>query len=242
MIHLPAWRGRHVGSDGRHLRQTFDHALQQVEDDLLRMGTLAGQLLTRAVDALARSDAAAAASVIEDDDKVDRLHLDIERRIMSLLATQQPMAGDLRTLASVLAASIDLERFADHAEGIADATVRLNSQRLVKPVVEIPYMAQIVQGMLHDVLHASARRDPVLAEALAAKDDTVDALRVQTLRVLLTYMAENPRTITQALELILVTQHLERAGDLVTNIAERVIYMVTGEMRELNIEAVGGLR
>jgi phosphate transport system protein len=231
-----------VGGDGRHLRQVFDQALQQVEDDLLRMGTLAGQLLTRAVEALAWSDAAAAASVIEDDDKVDRLHLDIERRIMSLLATQQPMAGDLRALASVLAASIDLERLADHAEGIAEAVTRLDSQRLVRPVVEIPYMAQIVQGMLHDVLDAFARRDPVLAEALAAKDDTVDALRVQTLRVLLTYMAENPRTITQALELILVAQHLERAGDLVTNIAERVIYMVTGEMRELNIEAVGGRR
>ncbi|MGH2405623.1 MAG: phosphate signaling complex PhoU family protein [bacterium] len=196
-------------SEARHLRGGFDQALEQVEDDLLRMGTLAGQLLTRAVEALKRADGEAAAAVIEDDDKVDLLHLDVERRVMSLLATQQPMAGDLRTLASILAASID---------------------------------AQIIQGMLHDVLDAFARRDPVLAEALAAKDDTVDALRAQTVRVLLTYMAENPRTISQALELILVAQHLERAADLVTNIAERVIYMATGQMRELNVEAVFGRR
>lgn len=229
-------------SDGRHLRGGFDQALEQVEDDLLQMGTLAGQLLTRAVDALTSADGPAAAAVIEDDDKVDRLHLDIERRVMSLLATQQPMAGDLRTLASILAASIDLERIADHAEGIADAALRLTNQQLVRPVIDIPYMAQIIQGMLHDALDAFARRDPVLAEALAAKDDTVDAMRAQTVRVLLTYMAENPRTISQALELILVAQHLERAADLVTNIAERVIYMVTGEMRELNVEAVLGSR
>lgn len=229
-------------NEARHLRHRFDVALQQVEDDLLRMGSLASQLLTRAVDALERADEAAAAAVIEEDDRVDRLHLDIERRIMSLIATQQPMAGDLRALASVLAASIDLERIADHAEGIAKAAKRLANLRLVRPVVDISYMAQITQGMLHDVLDAFARRDPVLAEALAAKDDTVDAMRAQTLRVLLTYMAENPRTITQALELVIVTQHLERAADLTTNIAERVIYMVTGEMRELNVDTALTIR
>jgi phosphate transport system protein len=219
---------------GRQVRQEFDHALQRVEDDVLRAGTMAGQLLSRSVDALTERDAAAAQHVIEGDDAVDRMRFDIERRVTALLATQQPAVVDLRALASMMAIAIDLERLADHAEGIADAVVRLSRVPPLKPLVDIPYMVQIVRGMLHDVLEALARRDAVLAEAVAAKDDTVDALRSQVIRLLLTYMAENPRTISQALDLILVAQHVERAGDLVTNVAERVIYMVTGQMRDLN--------
>lgn len=231
-----------MDADDRHLRQGFDQALRGVEDDLLQMGTLAGHLLSSAVDALKWRDPAAAASVIEEDAEIDRLHLDIEQRVMALLATQQPMARDLRTLTSILAASIDVERLGDHAKSVADAAIRLSGKPPLKPLVDIPYMAQIILGMLHDVLEAFARRDPVLAEALAAKDDTVDALRGQIFREVLTYMAERPRTISQGLDLILVAQHLERAADHVTNIAERVIYMTTGEMRELNAATVVELR
>jgi phosphate transport system protein len=226
----------------RHLRQALDQAMRSVEDDLLRMGTLAGQLLTKAVDALKWRDAVAAAGVIEEDAQIDRLHLDIEQRVMALLATQQPMARDLRTLTSILAASIDVERLGDHAKSVAEAAIRLSVKPPLKPLVDIPYIAQIILGMLHDVLEAFARRDPVLAEALAAKDDTVDALRAQIFREILTYMAEKPRTITQGLDLILVAQHLERAADHVTNIAERVIFMTTGEMRELNAATAVELR
>jgi phosphate transport system protein len=198
------------------------------------MGGVVGDLINRSVQALLGQDTAAAAAVIEDDSHVDEMHLAIEQRVIGMLATQQPMAIDLRTLASILAMSIDLERLADHAEGIADAVQRINGNSLLKPIVDIPYMEQVVRGMLHDVLEAFAHRDPVLAQAVAAKDDTVDALRAQIFRVLLTYMAENPRKLSEALDLVLVAQHLERAADHVTNIAERVIYIVTGEMRSLN--------
>ncbi|MDR7415992.1 MAG: phosphate signaling complex protein PhoU [Armatimonadota bacterium] len=219
----------------RHIREAFDEALQALEEDVLRMGSLAGDLIHRAVEALRRQDAEAAEAVIAEDDVVDRLHLQIEDRVVKLLATQQPMAGDLRVLTSVLAISIDLERLADHGEGIAKAVRRLANQPPVKPLVDIPRMEQLVQEMLQEALQAFAQRDPQRAEALAAKDDQVDDLRSQVFRELITYMMEDPRTISRALDLLLVAQHLERAADHVTNIAERVIYMVTGELRELNV-------
>ncbi len=221
----------------RKVREEFNQALHGLEDEILGMGSLAGNLIHRAVTAVGLQDSTAAEKVIEEDTRVDTMHLALEGRVISLMANRQPVAGDFRTLASILAMLGDLERLADHAESIADAAIRL-SQHLVlkplKPLVDIPYMSQVVRGMLHDVLESFAHRDPVLAEAVAAKDDTVDALRAQIFRSLLTYMAENPRTISQALDFILVTQHLERAADHVTNIAERVIYMTTGELKDLN--------
>jgi phosphate transport system protein len=219
----------------RHIRESYDEALRSLEEDLVRMGSIAGELIHRSVEALKKQDVREAEAVIAEDDRVDALHLDIERRVINLLATQQPMARDLRVLTSALAISIDLERLADHAEAIAKATKRLSREPLLKPLVDIPYMERIAQEMLQDALRAFVQRDAQLAEALAAKDDTVDALRSQVFRELLTYMAEDPRTISRGLDLILVTQNLERAADHVTNIAERVIYMVTGEMKELNV-------
>lgn len=223
-------------SDGSsHPRESFEQALRGLEADILRMGAMADDLIHQAVEALKARDAAAADTVIADDARVDALHLEIEQRVIALLATQQPMARDLRELTSILAISIDLERMADHAEGIGKATKRLIKEPLLKPLVDIPYMEQIVRGMLKDALDAFVGRDVALAESLAAKDDTVDALRSQVFRELLTYMVEDPRTISRALELILVAQHLERAADHVTNVAERVIYLITGELRELNV-------
>jgi phosphate transport system protein len=222
----------------RHIRVAFDGELRRLEDDILRMGALAGDLLRRAVEALGTQDVAAAAAVSEADATVDAMHLDIEQRVIRLIATQQPMAGDLRLLASGMAISIDLERLADHASGIARVARRLNPATLRRPMVDIPYMEQVVRGMLHDVLESFARRDPVLAEAVAAKDDTVDALNEQIFRVLLTHMAEHPRRLSEAIDLIMVAMHLERSADHVTNIAERVVYVVTGHMKAFNGEAV----
>lgn len=217
------------------LREAFEHELESLQEDVLRMGSVAGDLIHRAVEALRKQDVRDADAVIAEDDRVDAMHVDIERRVIELLATQQPMARDLRILAAILAISIDLERLADHAEAIAKAAKRLSGEPLLKPLVDIPYMEQILQGMLQDAQRAFVQRDVKLAEALAAEDDKVDALRSQVFRELLTYMAEDPRTISRGLDLILVTQNLERAADHVTNIAERVIYMVTGEMKELNV-------
>jgi len=199
------------------------------------MGTMAGELIHRAVDALDARDGKEADAVVADDAHVDALHLEIEQRVIALLATQQPMARDLRELTSTLAISIDLERMADHAEGIGKAIKRLVKEPLLEPIVDIPRIEVIVQEMLKDALDAFVRRDVALAESLAAKDDTVDDLRSQVFRELLAYMVEDPQTTSRALELILVAQHLERAADHITNVAERVIYLVTGEMRELNV-------
>jgi len=145
------------------------------------------------------------------------------------------MARDLRELTSILAISIDLERMADHAEGIGKATKRMIKEPLLKPLVDIPHVEQIVQGMLTDVLDAFVRRDVALAESLGPRDDTVDALRSQVFRELLAHMVDDPQSTSRALELILIAQHLERAADHITNVAERVIYLVTGEMREINV-------
>jgi phosphate transport system protein len=218
-----------------HPRESFEQALRGLEADIVRMGTMAGELIHRAVDALDARDGKEADAVVADDAHVDALHLEIEQRVIALLATQQPMARDLRELTSTLAISIDLERMADHAEGIGKAIKRLVKEPLLEPIVDIPRIEVIVQEMLKDALDAFVRRDVALAESLAAKDDTVDDLRSQVFRELLAYMVEDPQTTSRALELILVAQHLERAADHITNVAERVIYLVTGEMRELNV-------
>ncbi len=216
-------------------RETFEHELQRLKDDIVRMGERAGEAIHRAVEALRARDVAAAERIIAEDDAIDALHLDLEQRCMRLLATQQPMAGDLRTIASVFAITIDLERMADHAEGISRAVKRLGTAPLVKPLVDIPEMDVRIQEMLRETLEAFRTQDARLAERAAGKDDAVDRLRNQILHDLLDIMVKDPQTIPRALELLIVARHLERAADHITNIGERVVYMVTGELRELNV-------
>ncbi len=216
-------------------RELFLRELEALQADVVRMAGMAGDAIHAAVEALKDRDTALADRIIAEDDRIDALHLELEDRCMRLLARQQPMASDLRTIAAVFAVTIDLERMADHAEGISKAVKRLGDQPLLKPLIDIPRMETLVGEMLRDAMDAFLRRDPELAEAMAKKDDEVDALRSQVFRELLTYMMSDPRTIPRALELLLVAQHLERAADHITNIGERVIYMVTGELRELNV-------
>ncbi len=216
-------------------RELFLRELNALQGDAVRMAGMAGDAIHAAVEALKERDSALADRIIEEDDRIDALHLELEERCMRLLARQQPMASDLRTIAAVLAITIDLERMADHAEGISKCAKRLADQPLLKPLIDIPRMEILVGEMLRDAMDAFLRRDAVLAEAMAKKDDEVDALRSQVFRELLTYMMSDPRSIPRALELLLVAQHLERAADHITNIGERVIYMVTGELRELNV-------
>lgn len=217
------------------MRKSFEEGLAQLREDLLRLGYMASEALSLSVDALKRQDVELAERVIAGDEPIDRLHLDIQNRCMELIATQQPMAGDLRVIGAALVISIDLERVADHAEGIASAAVRMSRQPLLKPLIDIPRMAEVVQGMLTKALDSFVQRDVGKAAQVAQEDDVVDGLRAQVFRELITYMMEDPRNISKALELILVTQHIERAGDHATNIAERIIYMVTGDLRDLNV-------
>jgi phosphate transport system protein len=199
------------------------------------MGGLVQAALRRSIEALQARSVALADEVISGDNATDALHLELEERCLQLMATQQPMAKDLRMIAAVWAMSIDLERMGDHAEDIARVTRRLAEQPLLKPLMDIPRMADLVSEMLREGLDAFVARDAARAERMAAKDDAVDHLYAQVFRELLTYMLEDPKNTQRATQLLMVAQALERMGDHATNIAERVIYMVTGTLRELNV-------
>ncbi|HKV72287.1 MAG TPA: phosphate signaling complex protein PhoU [Gemmatimonadales bacterium] len=216
-------------------RETFDRDLQQLQEDLLRMADLVDDAIRRAVEALQARSLDGVNTVIASDNAIDALHLELEERCLRLMATQQPMAKDLRMIAAIWTMTIDLERMGDHAEDIARITQRTAGQLLLKPLIDIPRMAELVREMLHDGLDAFVRRDTALAERMAAKDDEVDHLYGQVFRELLTYMIEDPKNIQRATHLLMVAQALERVGDHATNIAERVIYMVTGTLKELNV-------
>ncbi len=216
-------------------RETFDRDLRGLREDLLRMGGLVDAAVHRSIEALQTRSVELADAVIESDSAIDALHLELEDRCLRLIATQQPMAKDLRAIAAVWAMTIDLERMGDHAEDIARVTRRIAGQPLLKPLIDIPRMAEEVRGMLRDGLDAFVRRDTALAQRMAGKDDAVDHLYAQVFRELLTYIIEDPVNIQRATHLLMVAQALERAGDHATNIAERVIYMVTGTLKELNV-------
>lgn len=216
-------------------REAFERDLHRLKDDVVRMGERAGEAIHRSVEALRARDVGAAEQVIAVDDAIDAVHMDLEQRCIRLLATQQPMAGDLRAIVSVFAITIDLERMADHAEGISRAVKRLATEPLVKPLVDIPKMEAQIQEMIRDMLDAFRAQDPRLARQAAAKDDVVDELRNRVLHDLLDIMIKDPQTFPRALELLIVARHLERAADHITNVCERIVYMVTGELRELNV-------
>ncbi len=216
-------------------RAAFERDLRQLKEGVVRMGERAGEAIHGAVEALRERDVAAAERIIAEDDAIDAMHMDLEQRCMRLLATQQPMAGDLRAIASVFAITIDLERMADHAEGISRAVKRLAAEPLVKPLVDIPQMDEILQGMIRDALMAFQMENADLARQTAAQDDAIDRLRNRVLHDLLEIMIHDPQTVPRALELLIVARHLERAADHVTNICERIVYIVTGELRELNV-------
>jgi len=216
-------------------RETFDRDLGRLQEDLLRMGGLVQAAIRQSIEALEARSVTLADEVISGDNATDALHLELEERCLQLMATQQPMAKDLRMIAAVWAMSIDLERMGDHAEDIARITRRIAEQPLLKPLLDIPRMAGLVGEMLSEGLDAFVARDAARAERMAAKDDGVDHLYAQVFRELLTYMLEDPRNTQRATHLLMVAQALERMGDHATNIAERVIYMVTGTLKELNV-------
>jgi phosphate transport system protein len=216
-------------------REAYERELRQLKDDVVRMGEQAGEAIHRSVEALRTRDLAIAERVIAEDDAIDALHMNLEERCMRLLATQQPMARDLRAIAAVFAITIDLERMADHAEGISRAVKRLGEEPPVKPLVDIPTMDALLQEMIRETLDAFRDQDVARARAVAKKDDEIDALRNRVLHDLLDLMIKNPGIVPRALELLIVARHLERAADHLTNVCERIVYMVTGELRELNV-------
>lgn len=204
----------------------FREELEQLKQRLLVMGGLAEERVRTAMRALIDADADALEAVVVGDEPVNQLHIEIDNRCYRLLALHQPMATDLRAIVMAVKISTDLERVADLAVNIAEAGRRYIQHPPVKELIDIPRMAEISQSMLRDALDAYVQRDIQLAQAVLNEDDTLDALKTQVFRELLTHMLARPATIEPSLNLILISRHLERIGDHATNIAEDVIYMV----------------
>ncbi len=205
----------------------FQEELEQLKTRLLEMGGLAEEKVRLAVESLVERDMTLIDNVLTGDEPVNALHIEIDSRCFTLLALFQPMAVDLRAIVAAVKINTDLERVGDLAVNIAEAARRYATHPPVKKLIDIPRMATIAQSMLRDALDAFVRRDIDLAQHVLNEDDALDALKTQIFRELLTYMLQDPTTIEPALDLVLISRHLERIGDHATNIAEDVIFMVS---------------
>lgn len=215
-------------------RGTLDRDLAQIQDDILRLGSMTEEAIQRSIKALKQRDVDLAQQIIANDVNINDLRYAIEEQCITAIATQQPVASDLRTIVAAIHIATEMERMADHAEGIATLVTRLSDEPLLKPLIDVPRMADIGCEMLRNVLNAYLARDPEAAMAAAARDDEIDHLYNQVFRELLTYMLQDPRTINRAIFLIWVAHNLERIADRVTNISERVVFMTTGRLEELD--------
>lgn len=215
-------------------RQGFNQELEVLRQEILEMGTRVEEAIGQAVLSLTNQDLELAKEVMAGDDVIDAMESDIEDKCMVLIARQQPLARDLRIIGTGLKITTDLERVGDHAFDIGKITLSIGKQPLIKPLVDIPRMSAMAQKMLKDSLLAYINLDMALAEKVCADDDAVDDLYHQTFRELLTYMMEDPTTIKQATQLLFVARYLERVADHATNIAEWVIYLVTGQRMRKN--------
>ena len=214
-------------------RQTFEREMQHLQDQVLVLGSMVEQAILRSVDCLKRRDHEQARQVIADDRLVNQHRFTLEDETLTLIATQQPVAGDLRALAAVLEIATELERIGDYAKGIAKISLMIGDEPLIKPLVDIPRMASAAQSMMHQALKAFVERDVEMARAIPLQDDEVDALYIQVYRELLTHIIANPRVIEQSNQLLWAAHNLERAADRVVNICERVVFTATGELAEL---------
>ncbi|MDX9871196.1 MAG: phosphate signaling complex protein PhoU [Clostridia bacterium] len=216
------------------MRHSFDDSLDSLVQDILRMGSLVEKMLDKSVESLKQQDLQAAQEVLKMEEEIDQAEHVIEQKCLNLIATQQPLAKDLRRITAGFKIITDLERMADYCEDIAKVTLRIADEPLIKPLIDIPRMSRMAQKMLRDALDSYAHEDVELAHQMCRDDDEVDHIYAQILRELLTYMMENPKTITQATSLLFVGRYIERIADHATNIGERVIYQVTGVKKELN--------
>jgi phosphate transport system protein len=215
------------------MRTTFHKRLREIRDDILVMGSMVSKAIIRSVEALKNRDVTAANQIIADDQGINRKRFEIEESCIELIATQQPMATDLRTITAILNITTEIERIGDYAVGIARIVILIGNEPLLKPLVDIPLMAKKMVDMLDRCLQAFINRDAEAAKKIAREDDEIDNLYDQIFRELLSIMAEDPKTITRATRLMWTAHNLERAADRVTNICERVVYIVTGKMEEI---------
>jgi phosphate transport system protein len=215
-------------------RGMLDRELTQIQDEVLRLGSMVEQAIQRAVKALKERDVESAQQIITDDAKINALRYAIEENALTAIATQQPVASDLRTIIAATHIAIEMERMADHAEGIAQLVTRMAGEPLLKPLIDLPRMADIACDMLRASLDAFITRDTQAAMVIGGRDDEIDQLYDQVFRELLTYMLQDPHTINRATFLLWVAHNLERIGDRITNISERVVFMTTGTLKEMD--------
>jgi len=215
-------------------RETFERELERLQEEVLALGGMVEEAIVESVEALKQRDMERARGLIARDRLINEKRFAIESDALVLIATQQPMASDLRILAAILEIATELERMGDYAKGIAKINLMIGEEPLLKPLIDIPRMATKAREMLHQALDAFVRQDVDLARSIPAGDDEVDALYDQIYRELLTYIISDPRTIEQANYLLWVAHNLERTADRVINICERVVFTVTGEMVEMD--------
>ena len=215
------------------IRTAFHKHLREIQDDILAMGSMVSKAMLRSIEALKKRDLELAHQLIADDQKINNKRFEIEEKCIALIATQQPMASDLRIIVAILNIIIEIERIGDYAAGISKIVILIGDEPPLKPLIDIPRMADHAVDMLRRSLDAFVSRDAEAAKKIIAEDDLSDNLYDQIFRELLTFMAEDPKTITRATRLMWVAHNLERSADRVTNICERVVFVVTGKMEEI---------
>ncbi|MDH3944101.1 MAG: phosphate signaling complex protein PhoU [Anaerolineae bacterium] len=215
-------------------RETLERNLQELKDQLIELGSLVEKATIGAVDSLKKRDLEAAREIYAADAAINDMRFEIENQCMVVMASQQPMATDLRIIASVLEIITELERMGDYAKGIARINIRMGKDPLLKPLIDLPRMAEITADMLHRALQAFVDVDVEAARKIHREDDQIDELYNQVYRELMTFMISDPTTIDRANYLLWVAHNLERTADRVTNICERTIFVATGELIELD--------
>lgn len=216
------------------VRTAFADEIKTLEQDLLKMASAVEQMLHKSIEALSTRNTALADEAIAMDDTVDDYNLSIENRCLRLLALQQPMARDLRTIAAAMKIITDIERMGDYVVDIAKTTKRLVDMPFTRQVTEIPHMADLVKKMLRETLEAFVSRDLDLVQRMIEHDDEVDHLNKALYDEFVEHMQQDPSSVPQMVPLLMITRYLERLADHVTNVGERVFYMETGEMKELH--------
>ncbi len=217
------------------MREVFQEKLKELEKEVIEMGEMVIIAINRSIEALKSRDLDEAKNIINDDLLINKRRWDIEEECISLISTQQPVATDLRALITILNIITELERMGDHAEGIARVVIMYGDKPLIKPLIDIPRMAEKVTSMIKRSLDALVNRDETTARKICDEDDEIDNLHEQVYRELITFMLEDPKKITGSTYLTWVSRHLERIADRVTNICERIIYLVTGVMEEIDV-------
>ena len=215
------------------LRARYDQNYAAIEDDILKMGALVQDAIRNSIESLKQRDTNLAQEVIDRDLRINDLRFKIEEACLTLIATQQPTAGDLRAVVAAMNIVVDMERMADHASGIAKTVIRMGDEPLLKPLIDLPKMADLAREMLSDSLEAFIKRDAPAAKAIAPRDEEMDLLYKAIFDELVEIMAHKPGSVERATYLLWCAHNLERIGDRAINIVERVIFMTTGDMREL---------